>query len=104
MPKGSETITVVRKPRPDRLKPVVSAEARFDIADCIVWPRASFEDGKGWVQVDGYSVFAPPGSDVVATDQVICRGVLHSVEGKPGDFRNKAGRPKGLLITLESVS
>lgn len=102
MPKGTETVTVVRKPRVDKLKPTPAVEERFDIEKCIVWPRASHEEGKGWVQIEGYNVFAPPGSDIVADDQVICRGEIHSVDGKPGDYQ-KNGKGKGLLVTLERV-
>lgn len=104
MAKGVEIITVVRKPRADRLKPTPSAEERFDIKGCIIWPRAGQEEDGGWVQISGYNVLAPPGSDVVAEDQVLCRGELHSVKGTPGDYRTKRGKGKGLLITLERVS
>jgi hypothetical protein len=102
--KGTETITVVRKPRPDKLKPVDAAEERFDIEKCVVWPRGSFEEGRGWIQISGFSVFAPPNADILAEDQVVCRGELHSVIGTPGDFWNKRGKKKGLLVTLERVS
>lgn len=101
--RGTETITVVRKPQVDRLKPTAGAEQRFDIDNCIVLPRASNESGGGWVQLSGYTVYAPPGSDVVAEDRVICRGEMHSVRGKPGDLRNSKGVPKQLAITLEAV-
>lgn len=94
-----ETVTVVRKPRADKLKPTPSVEDRVDVEHCLVWPRASNEQGKGWVQISGYGVLFPPGSDVLATDQAVVRGELHSVAGKPGDY----GR-KGIIVTLERVA
>ena len=104
MPKGTETITVVRKPRADRLKPTPSEEQRFDITGCIIWPRVAQEQDGGWVQISGLNVFAPPGADVVAEDSVIARGERYSVKGEPGDYRKTETKRKGLMITLEKVS
>lgn len=100
---GADVITVVRKPQVDRLKPVAGPAEEFDIQGCMAIPRASQEEGRGWVQTSGYTVYAPGGSDVKAEDQVRFRGQLYSVEGEPGDLRNKAGKRKALAITLEKV-
>lgn len=99
MAKVYEAVKVVRNPRPSKLRPNPGAEQRFDVEGCLVWPRASNEEGKGWVQISGYGVLFPAGSDIVASDQVLCRGELHSVVGKPGDY----GR-KGIIVTLERVA
>ena len=93
---AKETVRVVRKARVDKLKPAAGPTEEFDIKRCVVVPRASHEEGRGWVQIDGYTVLTPKGSDIRPDDQVICRGEIHSVIGKPGDF----GR-KGILVTLE---
>lgn len=103
MAKGNETITVVRKPRVDKLKPTSGVEQRFDIEGCIVWPRAAVEEGRGWIQKAGQNVFAPAGSDIRPDDEVIVRGLRYSVEGIPGDFRSRRGKRKGLLVNLERV-
>lgn len=97
--RGAETVTVIRKPRVDRLGTSTEPTLEFEIKDCLLWPRASLEDGKGWVQVAGYGILFPPGTDIRATDQVRARGELHAVEGKPGDYGKK-----GIIATLKSVS
>jgi hypothetical protein len=102
--KGAEVITVIRKPLGDKLDPQSGVEQRFDIPQCVVLPRVSNESGEGWVQQSGYTVYAPPGADVVADDRVVCRGQIHSVKGKPGDLRSARGRRKVLAITLEAVT
>ena len=61
------------------------------------------EEGRGWIQLDGYTVIAPHGSDVLADDDVIVRGETFAVEGVPGDFRNRKGKGKALMITLSGV-
>jgi hypothetical protein len=100
---GSETIRVKRKPHTDSLDDTSGPEEEFDIEGCVVIPRAAQEAGRGWVQRDGYTVAAPHGSDVTADDDVVVRGYTYSVEGVPGDFRNKRGKGKVLLITLSGV-
>jgi hypothetical protein len=102
--RGTVTITVVRKPRVDRLKPTPAVEQRFDIPGCVVWPRASNEADQGWVQISGENVFCPPGSDVVAEDEVLLRGSRYSVKGEPGFFETKKGKAKGIMVTLEKVT
>lgn len=106
--KGATTVTVVRKPRKDRLKPEASAEERFDLPGCIVFPRASNEEGAGWIQISGENLFIPAGSsprwkDVVAEDEIILREARYSVTGEPGYFE-KSGKAKGILVTLEKVT
>lgn len=102
--RGTETITVIPQVVTDRLRdPSGAAEPPYDIEGCIVWPRQSEEEGKGWVQIDGENVFAPPGSVVPATARVELRGKTYDVEGSPGDYRLR-GRQKGILIVLKSVS
>lgn len=101
---GVDVITVVRKPQVDRLKPTPGPVQEFDVEGCMAIPRASNEEGQGWVQISGYTVYAPGGSDVREDDQVRFRGRLYSVEGVPGDLRDRKGKKKALAVTLERVS
>jgi hypothetical protein len=95
--KGDETIHVIRKPKVDKLKPASGPTEEFDVDDCFVIPRSSNETEGGWVQLSGYTVVAPGGTDVRADDQITVRGEVHSVIGKPGLYRK--GRKSYLFIT-----
>lgn len=98
---GTRTVTVVRQPRVDRLDPnPPPAAIEHDIEGCAIVPRASQEEGKGWVVVEGYSVFAPHGADVTADDRVRFDGVLWDVDGEPGDYENKRGQGKATIFYL----
>ena len=98
---GSRTITVVRQARGDRLDgPASHPVAEHEIVGCAVLPRTSYEEGKGWVVVEGRSVFAPHGSDILASDQVRLEGKLWDVDGEPGDYENKRGKGKATIFYL----
>lgn len=79
------TITVLRGGRDQHGDPLPTAP--HDIADCIVYPRYSSEnDTRGEQVIVGKAVLAPPGADILATDQVRIDGVVYDVEGEPGDW------------------
>jgi hypothetical protein len=99
---GSETVTVVRGGRVDRIKGITVAETTHDVEDCAIIPRASRDEAGGWVQVGGYTVYADPEADIKADDQVICRGERCEVEGVPGVWRKRSGEAKALAVTLKS--
>src|SRR5690349_13207299 len=98
-----ETVTIVRKPRVDRLKPASGPVEEAPVSRCIVLPRASNETDAGWVQVSGYTVIAPVGSDFRPDDQVRIRGELYAVIGEPGEYPVKKGKP-GVFVTTERVA
>jgi hypothetical protein len=78
-----------------------------DLTRCIVWPRSSTEDAnRGRVGIDGYHIWAPDPQVVTpeATDVVEVRGETHNIEGRPGDWRNKRGKKKGLLFEVSRYS
>lgn len=102
---GSETVTVVRVPKVDKLKPKPTGPApEHDIEGCAILPRSSEEEGKGWVTVDGHMVIAPFGSDVLATDHVRTPdGVTWQVDGTPGSYKNRRGKGKAVIFYLERV-
>lgn len=100
MARGKETVKVIRKPKVDKAKPASGPTAEFDVDGCHVIPRASNESGGGWIQINGYTIVAPGDPGVHADDQVMVRGELHSVIGKPGVFF-KGRRAKNTLITTQ---
>lgn len=105
MPKGVETITRVRKPKLDKLKPQDSAAPdEQDFGQCATLPRQPIETEQGLVGVEGIDVFCfDPACDVTRNDQVRYNGVLYNVEGEPRTFL-KLGKFKTLQITLTKVS
>lgn len=101
---GTRTITVVRKPKTDRLStPAGGTPPEHDIEGCAVLPRTSHEEGKGWVIVEGRMVIAPFGSDVVGTDQVKVDGLTWDVDGEPGDYENRRGKGKATILYLKRL-
>lgn len=94
-----ERITVKPQVKVDRLRDPEGAAAPepFDVPRCKVWPRSSHEEGKGWITIDGFNVFTPPGYDIPASALIVLRGETWSVVGNPGVY------DKGTLITLKRV-
>lgn len=105
MPKGVETITRIRKPKVDKLKPqTATTPEEQDFGSCEVLPRQPVETDHGQVGVEGWDVFCfDETCDVVRTDQVELRGIVYNVEGEPRRF-TKRGRFKAVQITLVKVS
>lgn len=100
---GRRTVTVVRTPKVDRLDDAPTGAApEHDVEGCAVLPRSSFEEGKGWVIVEGRQVIAPYGADVTADDKVRLEpgGPLWSVDGEPGDYEDKRARGKATIFYL----
>lgn len=60
------------------------------VTGCIVAPRhegEDHEDGRQGVIV-GFTVYAPAGADILATDRLTIRGDDHEVDGEPGAWVN----------------
>jgi hypothetical protein len=99
---GQRTITVIREPKTDRLDdPPAGPPAEHDVEGCAVVPRAALEEGKGWVNIEGWTVFAPYGADVLSTDRVRYDGRVWDVDGVPADYENKRAKGKATLINLK---
>lgn len=105
MPSGVEEIVRIRKAKVDRLKPQPATEPdERTFGNCQEVPRASYEEGRGWVGIGGYDIYCfDPECDVTRTDEVRFRGVTYRVDGDPQRF-TKRGRFKAVLIKLEAVS
>ena len=83
--------------------PIESTTARDDITRCIVEPTGSTEGTtRGRVGVvTSWTISAPPGTDVLSTDQVEVRGVVCDVEGEIGDWRTDAGGPGSVTVRVK---
>lgn len=99
---GKRTVTVIREPKTDRLDdPPQGPPSEHDITGCVVTPRSSQEEGKGWVIVDGRMVVAPYGADVLADDRVRVDGKVWDVDGEPGDYEDRRARGKATIFYLK---
>lgn len=106
MPKniGKRTVTIIRAPKVDRLsRATEAAPPEHDITGCVVLPRTSFEENRGWTIVDGRTIIAPYGADVLATDQVRVDDDVWDVDGAPGDYEDKRARGKATIFYLKRV-
>lgn len=65
-----------------------TAPDSLTIEGCLVAPRTEGEttDGGREGVVIGWTVYAPHGADILATDRVEVRGVAHEVDGEPSDW------------------
>lgn len=104
--RGTETVTVHR--------PLPGGENRFGeqaggwadtvVEGCIILPReapGAAEPGfRQATVIIGLVIYAPPGTDVQATDEVTARGDRWRVDGEPGDYRSAGGQRKIVAINL----
>lgn len=99
---GTRTITVVRKPKVDRLSSTpAGSPPEHDIVGCAVLPRTSHEEERGWVVVEGRMIIAPHGANVLADDLVRVDGAVWEVDGAPGDYESRRGKPKATIFYLK---
>jgi hypothetical protein len=76
----------------------------FEIEGCAIYPTDSVETASvdKTSVVSGYTVLAPPGSDVRRKDRVSYRGADREVVGDPFDWRNPfTGWTPGVAFEIE---
>jgi len=83
--------------------PIPSTTTRTDITRCIVEPTGSTEGAaRGRIGVvTSWTISAPPGTDVLSTDQLEVRGVSSDVEGEIGDWRTDTGGPGSVTVRVK---
>lgn len=84
--------------------PVPGTESRTEIPNCAVAPLKSDESSTtdGPRLIDGWTVFAPLGSDILAGDSLEVRGVVYPVDGSPGVWSNPYNpqHPSGVEVIV----
>lgn len=95
-PYGETIVRMRRGPSPGRDprgQPIPGPVAEVPVPGCVVTPRAQTPTVGGDQQqardtvVVGFTVYAPPGTDVLTTDQFRIRDQVYEVTGEPGDWR-----------------
>jgi hypothetical protein len=76
------------------------------LRDCVLAPRANTEDTTAGRQgvVIGWTLYAPPDADLLATDRVTVRGDDFEINGLPADWTHpRTGWRPGLEVALRAV-
>lgn len=84
--------------------PLPATEQRTTVDGCAVAPLKVAEDvdTDGARLLDGWTVYMPHGTDVVASDSLEVRGVDYPVDGVPGVWVNpySAAHPRGVEVIV----
>lgn len=76
------------------------------VAGCALAPRTEDESRANARQgvIIGLTLYAPPGTDLRATDRIVARGETFEVDGFPGDWANPfTGTEFGIEAALRRV-
>jgi len=84
--------------------PLPSEESRTTVEHCAVAPLKLDEDRDtdGARVLDGFTVYLPHGTDVLASDLLEVRGGVYHVDGVPGVWVNpySVSHPRGVEVVL----
>lgn len=78
--------------RDNRGQPVLGSTQEIPVKSCVVTPRAEAPQVGGSEQqardtvITGYTIYAPPRTDIRTTDRVLVRGETCEITGEPGDW------------------
>ena len=102
---AGETVVVVRAAGRDRNGDQTGSPVETTVPGCAVWPAGTAEVQQASTQVTAdLTVMLPPGTDIVATDQVRVRGQLYRVTGQPADYRSPLTGALVLTADLKRVT
>ena len=104
-----ETVTLHRRvlsPKPDQDGNDVYIPTDIPIPGCAFDPGGSVESVQGQDMVTTKpTVYAPPGTVVLATDGVTVRGLPYEVDGAPSDYISPfTGWNPGVVVRLKAVT
>lgn len=101
---GSDTVTVLRGQSRDRLGDVTGSDTSTDVAGCMVQPTAATEStDNGEMLVTNVTLFAPAGTDVLATDRVRWLDSVYEVDGQPSRPRDQSANESHVQVQLKLV-
>jgi hypothetical protein len=111
-----ETITIVRSGpstgRDDYGVPIPGPDTEIDVKGCVVAPRpenirigTAAQQGRDSV-ITGWTVYAPPGTEIRTTDRLRIRGSLWEVTGETADWGRSpfTGTPGCVEVTADRIT
>lgn len=103
---GGHTATIVRPVGYDQHgDPLPGDPTETTVTGSSMQPAGSAEDTDGRDTVNSrWTWFAPPGTDLRATDRVRWRGHMYEVDGDPQPWDDDRGRPHHLEVQLRRVT
>ncbi len=103
---GRETVTGITRTdgAKDRKGIPKPNNVRFTIVGCSFQPLSTTEQNVDYdTTIALWHLYAPPGTQLLATDGVEAYGVLYEVFGDPQPWANRRGQPDHVLITLRKA-
>lgn len=102
-----ETVTILRPGASTTVdvygNDIPAADARIDLADCLVEPRPEGDANEGGRQgvIIGAFVYVPKTrpTDPRSTDRLEVRGEVHTIEGDPGWWNGAPGGRDTVVVT-----
>lgn len=103
---GNAIVVRLRRTAPttDRYgDPAPGAPARVTLVGATIAPRTSADiDDRGRQGViEGLTLYAPHGTDLIHTDQVEVDGVTYDIDGDPGQWKHPNGWTAGMEVALK---
>jgi hypothetical protein len=89
---GSDTVTRLRGRSRDNFGNLQGSDSELDVTGCSVQPvSASESTDRGELTIANLTLYAPPGTDITATDRVRWQGDVYAVNGPPAVWRDETG-------------
>ena len=78
----------------------------LEIEGCSVQPASTglSQDGRALGISEGFTVYLPPGSDVLAGDRIEFDGGIYTINGKPKNWPSATGRTRHMQLNIERWS
>lgn len=75
----------------------------LEIKNCSVQPSSTglSQDGRVLGISEGYTVYLPPGTDVLAGDRIAFEGNVYTINGEPKPWVSATGRVSHIQLSIE---
>ena len=101
---GADTVTRLRGQSRDNWGNTTGTDTEADITGCSVQPASAIElTDRGDLLVTNVTVYAPAGTDLLATDRVRWAGDVYEVDGAPARWNDDTGTEDHVQAQLKLV-